>query len=98
MLIHLPDPFEALRCFCAIWLGFELLFYLIIMSDWKKKMDKLTRTPKYRMDPEVLIGHIFDDVEALQSYSVTRFLEGWFLGATLEDVKRGEVAISLTLL
>ena len=52
-------------------------------------MDKPTPTPSYRLDPEILIANVLSDVESLQGYSVTNFLEGWFLGASLEDVKTG---------
>ena len=58
-------------------------------------MDRLSPTPVYRMEPELLIARVFDDVESLQNYSVTAFLEGWFCGAKLQDVQRGESTSTL---
>lgn len=89
IVLNVPSSFELAQWIVGLWLGFEMLFYFVVLSDWKRSMDKLTPTPKYRMEPETLIQNIFNDVESIQNYSVTRFLEGWFLGAELSDVKRG---------
>jgi hypothetical protein len=62
----------------------------VLRARDQAQMDRLSPTPVYRLDPEVLIAHVLDDVEALQNYSVTGFLEGWFCGAKLAEVKRGE--------
>lgn len=94
VVLYLPTFVEFVKWIMGLWLGFELLFYFVVLSDWKRAMDKLTATPKYRLDPEVLIHNILNDVEALESlknYSAARFLEGWFLGSSLCDVKRGIV-------
>jgi pimeloyl-ACP methyl ester carboxylesterase len=91
MLLVLPDPYVLLQWFVCIWIGFELLFYFVVMVDWKRNMDLLSPTPAYRMEPEVLIANVLTDVQTLQNYDVTAFLRGWFLGADLSDVKRGNV-------
>ena len=81
---------EAVAMLVTVWAGMELLFYFVIFKDWLRSMDFTTPTPTYRLDPEVLITNVLNDVHSLQNYSVTRFLSGWFLGASLDEVKLGE--------
>jgi hypothetical protein len=95
LILVVPTGIELMQWIVGLWIGFELIFYFIIISDWKRSMDELTPTPKYRISPEVLIANIFNDVENLQNYDVTRFLEGWFLGAELSDVKRGNIYLDV---
>ena len=67
------------------------MFWFIATTDWRRSMDVLSQAPEYRMDPEELIKRVLDDVESLKdSYGVENFLKGWFLGADLDDVKRGK--------
>mmetsp|Transcript_24996 Transcript_24996/g.29528 ORF Transcript_24996/g.29528 Transcript_24996/m.29528 type:complete len:550 (-) Transcript_24996:366-2015(-) len=91
MLLILPDPVVFFQWIVCVWIGFELLFYFVVMVDWKRNMDILTPTPSYRMKPETLIANVLTDVQTLQNYDVTAFLRGWFLGAELDDVKLGNV-------
>jgi len=93
MAMTFPSLTELTAYGVVLWLGFELLFYFVVMQDWRRGMDVKTPTPEYRMDPEVLIANVFNDLETLQDYSVIKFLEGWFLGASLPDVKRGALRL-----
>lgn len=83
---------EVLGLALVVWLGIELVFYFIVATDWKRAMDVQTATPEMRMDPEELIMNVLDDLQSLPDYGVEDFLAGWFLGAPLEDVKRGNAA------
>lgn len=90
MIYHFPEAREVAQIAACLWLGFEIIFYFIVTNDWKSGIDRLTTAPCPRMDPETLIANVFNDVEILQDYNVTKFLEGWFLGSSLSDVKEGK--------
>ena len=82
---------EVCQWLALTWLGIEVMFWFIATTDWRRSMDVLSQAPEYRMDPEELIKRVLDDVESLKdSYGVENFLKGWFLGADLDDVKRGK--------
>mmetsp|Transcript_31685 Transcript_31685/g.71248 ORF Transcript_31685/g.71248 Transcript_31685/m.71248 type:complete len:504 (+) Transcript_31685:301-1812(+) len=87
--IYLPDLATCAYFLSAVWIGFEVLFYSVVVVDWKRGLEVLRRAPPPRLDPEELIDRILDDVEAVKDYDVTKFLSGWFLGADLVQVKRG---------
>jgi hypothetical protein len=88
-MLYAIDLPTFLKGLAMVWLGFECAFYFIVSTDWKRGMDRRTETPEYRMDPELLIENILNDVEYLRNYDITKFLEGWFAGAAIEDIKRG---------
>lgn len=52
-------------------------------------MNPLRKAPKYSTDPLSLIWKIFDALDRCHSYTMQTFLEGWFLGAPLDRVRKG---------
>mmetsp|Transcript_52378 Transcript_52378/g.71508 ORF Transcript_52378/g.71508 Transcript_52378/m.71508 type:complete len:494 (-) Transcript_52378:183-1664(-) len=77
-------------CLCA-WVILEVMFWLLTTFSWSRTLDQLSTPPPYREDPERLVEKILRIVGMLRSFTVTDFLRGWFLGAPLSNIRKGNV-------
>lgn len=74
-----------------LWLTMELLFWIVLHFAVVLPLQRLTKPQKYVIDPRKLCDKIFMTIDALDTYSFEMFMQGFFRGAKLCDIKRGNM-------
>ena len=74
-----------------LYLILEGLFFCYQIFLYHIKTQPLTKPIPPNESPRELFFKVLVQASKLKSYGVRRFMEGWFLGAKLQDIKRGNL-------
>jgi hypothetical protein len=77
------------------WLCLELAFYLVVKYILYPRLNRLRRPPRNPATPRTSMLRVLDTVERLKEvYGFERFFQGWFRGASMEEIKAENVKVS----
>lgn len=76
----------------ALWLLLELVFWYVVRFVWSATLDRLSPPEAPVESPEAHVERILGTLDRIPGYGIRAFLQGWFLGAELEDIRHGAVA------
>mmetsp|Transcript_2633 Transcript_2633/g.3950 ORF Transcript_2633/g.3950 Transcript_2633/m.3950 type:complete len:458 (+) Transcript_2633:101-1474(+) len=79
-------------CYLAFaWLFAEFCFYIIMKYAVNNSLQALKTPPKYDNCPVSIVMRILDTLEELESYTLEKFLSGWFCGASINKIRQNNI-------
>jgi len=71
-----------------VWLVIEIGFWVVLHFAVVEPLQRLTKPQKYVIHPRELCDKIFATIDSLETYSYEMFMNGFFRGANVRDIKR----------
>jgi hypothetical protein len=70
-----------------VWILSELIFMIIIRFA-KNSLNQLKSPPKYPRNSVDIALRILKNIERMKTYSIEKFLSGWFCGASIDSIQQ----------
>jgi pimeloyl-ACP methyl ester carboxylesterase len=77
---------ESLINLFYLWILSELIFMILIWYAAKSSLNKLKSPPSYGKKNIDVAMRIIKNLERMKSYSLQKFLSGWFCGASFDSI------------
>jgi hypothetical protein len=74
--------------FLLIWIASEFLFFLCVQFIIAPSLKRLSKPAPYTIDPVDLVFRIMDTIDKLESYSADKFIELFFLGSKVTEIRQ----------
>jgi hypothetical protein len=90
-----PSSWSTLTLSLVIWCLVELAFYVLVAMIIHPRVSGLSTPPRNPLSPRECLRRVTRVTTRIKDvYSFEKFLSGWFKGASITDIRRGNLEVS----